>query len=69
MVQVLQYLLLMVFCECVYICGKTYWDFSMSTLNTSFVAYVLKKTSHDELSTCCMTKYVYNKLWMQCIIT
>jgi hypothetical protein len=55
MVQVLQHFLFMEFCKCVYICGKTYWNFSMSTPNTTYVAYVLMKTSHDELSTCCMT--------------
>jgi hypothetical protein len=55
MVQVLQIFLFIKFCKCVYICDKTYWDFSRSILNTTFVTYVIMKTSQDELSTCCMT--------------
>jgi len=54
----------MEFCKCVRICVKTYWDFSGSNPNVMFVAYVIVKTPHDELSICCITfAYVYNKLF------
>jgi len=44
------YMLFMEFLKCFRICVKTYRDFSRPNPNVMSIAYVIVKTSHDELS-------------------
>jgi hypothetical protein len=47
--------------KCNFICDKIYLDFFGSIPNVIFVAYVIVKGPHDELSICCMIFHIYNK--------
>jgi hypothetical protein len=56
------HLLFVVFHKCDHICNTIYVDCSGLIPNVIFVAYVIVKKQHDELSICCMTfAYLYNK--------